>query len=158
MRLLLAAIVLVMLPQSAAQSPTTKEIDRDVWSVFSATVAGDDIAGMGKAYHPDAVLVNPRETTPISSALDRWGKDMVANKGKGIRATVEFRFTKRQDGATTAFEAGMFKYTTVEKGGAAKPGYYPFEALLTKSNGKWRVMMERQFDAVTEADWNKLPK
>lgn len=158
MRSILAALVLASALPQAAQSSSTKEIDRDVWSVFVATVSNDDIVRMGQAYFPNAVLVNPRETTPISAALDRWGKDMVANKAKGIRATVEFRFSNRQDGATTAFEAGIFKYTVIDKSGAAKPSYYPFEALLGKSNGKWLVMMERQFAAVTQAEWDKLPK
>jgi hypothetical protein len=42
----------------------------------------------------------------IGDALAGWGKDIVANKGKGIRANVEFRFMKLQDGAETSFETG----------------------------------------------------
>lgn len=136
----------------------SREIDRDVWSVFVTTVATDDIVRMGEAYYPNAVLVNPRETAPIKDTLDRWGKDMVAAKAKGNKAEVEFRFSRRQDGATTAFESGIFKYTVIEKSGARTSKFYPFEALLAKANGKWRVLMERQFAEVTQADWDKLPK
>ena len=136
----------------------SREIDRDVWSVFVTTVATDDIVRMGDAYYPNAVLVNPRETAPIKETLERWGKDMVAAKAKGNKAEVEFRFSRRQDGATTAFESGIFKYTIIEKSGARTSKFYPFEQLLAKANGKWRVLMERQFAEVTQAEWDKLPK
>ena len=144
-----------------AAAPTaqfSREIDRDVWAVFVKTVATDDIVGMGNAYYPNAVLVNPRETAPIKDTLERWGKDMVAAKAKGSKAEVEFRFSKRQDGATTAFELGIFKYSVIDKAGTKTSKFYPFEQLLAKANGKWRVLMERQFAEVTQAEWDKLPK
>jgi hypothetical protein len=84
-------------------APSSHDIDTDVWSVFVATVAADDIVGMGNVYFPNAVLVRPQGTDPIEETLDRWGRDMVAAKAKGNRATVEFRFSRRQDDATTAF-------------------------------------------------------
>jgi hypothetical protein len=93
----------------------------------------------------------PSTTSPIKETLDRWGKDMVAAKAKGNRATVEFRFSRRQDDATTAFEAGIFRYTVIEKSGTRTSKCYPFEALLGKTNGKWRVLMERQFAEVPPA-------
>lgn len=141
-----------------ATASTAHEIDRDIWSVFVATVAADDIAGMGRAYFPDAVLVSPNGTRPIKDTLERWGRDMAAAKAKGSRATVEFRFSRRQDDTTTAFETGIFKYTVIEKSGASNSKFYPFEQLLTKTNGKWRVLMERQFAEVTQEAWEKLPK
>jgi hypothetical protein len=83
---------------------------------------------------------------------------MVAAKGRGDKATVEFRFSLRQDDSTTAFEAGIFKYTVISKSGTSTPQFIPFEALLGKTNGSWRVLMERQLPAVTQAEWDKLKK
>lgn len=73
-------------------------------------------------------------------------------------ATVELRFSRRQDDSTTAFEVGIFKYTVISKDGVRTPAYFPFEELLVKTNGKWRVLMEHQFPAVTQEEWNKLPQ
>jgi hypothetical protein len=143
---------------AASNQQSTQDIDRDVWSVFVATVANDDIVRMGEAYFPNAVVVTPGGTSPIKETLDRWGRDMVAAKAKGNKATVEFRFSRRQDDAATAFESGIFKYTVIDKSGARTPKFYPFEALLGKTNGKWRVLMERQFAEVTQAEWDKLAK
>ena len=143
---------------ATTNAQSTQDIDRDVWSVFAATVAADDIVRMGEAYFPNAVVVMPNATSPIKETLDRWGKDMVAAKAKGNRATVEFRFSRRQDDATTAFEAGIFRYTVIEKSGTRTSKCYPFEALLGKTNGKWRVLMERQFAEVPPAEWDKLAK
>ena len=145
----------------ASQTPAASsahEIDRDIWSVFVATVAADDIVGMGRAYFPDAVLVSPKGTRPIKETLAGWGRDMVAAKARGDKATVEFRFSRRQDDGTTAFEAGIFKYTVIAKSGVSTPKFYPFEELLVKTNGKWRVLMERQFAEVTQEAWDKLPR
>jgi len=150
-------VVLLALATSQGAAPTSHDIDNDVWRVFVRTVATDDIAGMGAVYLPNAVLVNPRATASIKDTLERWGKDMVDAKAKGSKATVEFRFSRRQDDATTAFEAGIFKYTVIDKSGAGSPKFYPFEELLVKTNGKWRVAMERQFAEVTPAEWDKLP-
>ena len=143
---------------AAANAQSSQDIDRDVWSVLSATVAADDIVRMGETYFPNAVLVTPSSTSPIKEALDRWGRDMVAAKAKGNRATVEFRFSRRQDNASTAFEAGIFKYTVIEKAGTTTSKFYPFEALLGKADGKWRMLMERQFAEVTQAEWDRLAK
>ena len=144
-------------PVPTATAPSSHGIDLEVWSVFVATVAADDIVGMGNVYFPNAVLVRPRGTEPIKRTLEGWGRDMVAAKAKDSRATVEFRFSRRQDDATTAFDAGIFKYTVVEKSGASHPKFYPFEELLAKTDGKWRVLMERQFAEVTQEEWDKLP-
>jgi len=141
-----------------AVAPSSREIDLQVWSVFVATVAADDIVGMGNVYFPDAVLVRPRGTQPIKQTLEGWGRDMVAAKAKGSRATVEFRFSRRQDDASTAFDAGIFKYSVIEKSGASVSKFYPFEELIAKTDGKWRVLMERQFAEVTQEEWDKLPR
>ena len=152
--------ILVITAGASQTAPVSsaREIDRGIWSAVTATVAAEDIVGMGRLYSPEAVLVTPKGTTPIKETLERWGRDMVAAKARGDKATVEFRFSLRQDDSTTAFEAGIFKYTVITKVGVSRPQFHPFEALLVKSNGVWRVLMERQFGAVTQAEWDKLPK
>jgi ketosteroid isomerase-like protein len=82
---------------------------------------------------------------------------MVANKAKGIRANVEFRFSKRQDDAQTAFETGIFKYTLTDEAGVSTPRYRRLEALLVKNGGKWLIVMERPLEATDEAGWNAIP-
>ena len=152
-----ATVLLAQQTPAPAAISSSRDIDREIWAVIIDTVLKDDIVRMGATYLPDAVLVTPTGTQPIKTALDRWGRDMVANKAKGTHATVEFRFAQRLDGETTAFERGIFNYTTIDKDGKSTPGYYPFEELLITSGRKWRIVMERQFAAVTAADWAKLP-
>ena len=142
---------------AAAASPTSAEIDRDVWAPVAASVANDDIVAMARPYHPAAVLVTKAGTKPIAAALDGWGKDIVVAKKSGVRASVEFRFASRRDDATTAFETGIFKYSTTDRAGVSKPGYTQMEALLVKHDGKWRIVMEHQLESTTEAAWNALP-
>ena len=150
-------LTLLVTPAYAQSNANSAAIDREVWMPVAASVKNDDIVAMGKTYHPDAILVTRSGTKRISEALSGWGKDMVTNKGKGITATVEFRFSQRQDDAETAFETGMFKYTTKDKAGVSTPRYIKMEALLVKAGGKWRMIMEHQLEAVDEAAWNALP-
>ena len=154
---LVASLVAMTLPAMAA-AQSTAEIDRQVWQAVAASAANHDIVAMGRVYHPAAVLVSNTGTTPIAAALERWGKDMVTARANGSKASVAFRFTRRQDDATTAFEAGAFRYATPDKAGVETPGYVRFEALLVKTPDGWRMVMERQLDALTEAQWNALPR
>ena len=143
--------------QAVAVSPTSAEIDAQVWAAGAASVVNADIVAMGRTYHPAAVLVTNGGTRPIAAALDGWGKDMVVARKDGVRARVELRFDKRQDDATTAFEAGAFKYTTTDRAGKSTSSYTRLEALLVKTNGRWQTVMERQLDPITEEAWNQLP-
>jgi uncharacterized protein (TIGR02246 family) len=145
-------------PPAAAAAVSTADIDREIWTVLVESVRTDNITQMASTYAPDAVLVTPRTTQAMRDALAGWGRDMVANKAKGTTAKVEFRFSRRMDNATTAFESGIFNYTTIDSAGVAKPGLYPFEELLVKKDGHWQILMERQFAAASQADWDKLPK
>ncbi len=150
----LTVILLVLGAPLHAQSSAA--IDADIWSAISASVVNADIAAMARTYHPDAVLVSSAGTRPIRQALDGWGKDMASSKANGTRATVEFRFSLRQDDAETAFEAGVFKYTVIDRAGVGTPSYRRLETLLVKQNGTWRILMERQLDAVSQQVWDGM--
>jgi len=139
-------------------TPATHEIDVDVWNVVVDTVKTHDIIRMGSTYFPDAILVGPKGTKAITKALEKWGRDMIDAQAKGDSATVAFRFSRREDDSETAFESGIFKYTEIEKSGSTASAYIPFEQLLLKKNGKWRILMERQLPDVTQGDWDKLPR
>ena len=157
-RLALVVSLVAMALPAMASAQSTAEIDRQVWQAVAASAASHDIVAMGRVYHPAAVLVSNTGTTPIAAALERWGKDVVTARANGSKASVAFRFTRRQDDATTAFEAGAFRYATTDKAGVETPGYVRFEALLVKTPDGWRMVMERQLDAITEAQWSALPR
>lgn len=73
LRLALVSLVALSLP---AGSPTSAEIDAQVWSAVAASVVAGDIVAMGRTYHPAAVLVSNTGTKPIATTLADWGKDM----------------------------------------------------------------------------------
>jgi ketosteroid isomerase-like protein len=133
--LLALSLLLTGLAEPRQSGPTSAAIDADVWKPVSASVVNDDIAAMGKVYHPEAILVTSAGTRRISEALAGWGKDIVANKANGTRATVAFRFTNRQDDAETAFETGIFRCTVTDRAGKVRPSYTRMEALLVGSSG-----------------------
>ena len=149
-------LVCLSVGSAFAEGTSTREIDRDVWSVVSRTVVESDIEGMAAIYHADAVLVANSGTVPIAEQLAKWGQDMEDAKRDGTSASVSFRFTSRQDDKKTAFETGMFKYTVTAPSGTETSYYVPFEQLLVKKGGKWLILMERQLEAADEAAWAAL--
>lgn len=155
---LVFVIAAVTTAPAAVAAQCTTDIDQQVWQAGAKSVVDHDIVAMSRVYHPAAVLVSQKGTTPIADALARWGRDTVTAKKDGVRAFVEFRFTTRQDDATTAFEAGAFRYGTIDKAGVSKPSYVRFEALLVKTSAGWQMVMERQLAAITESEWNALPR
>ena len=158
--LIAAAVLAVWAAPLSAQGaePSSGAIDAQVWSVVSTTVVEHDIAGMAATYHPDAVVVTPQGTMPVARALAGWGQSMETMKGNGSRAAVAFRFSLRQDGAETAFESGMFNYAVTDSAGATTRYIIPFEALLVRKDGRWLIVMERQFAAADETAWNAMAR
>ncbi len=150
------AAVALCLASMRATAQSSAAIDRDVWAPVAASVANGDIVAMGRVYHPQAVLVSRNGTQTIREALVGWGQGIEADKKSGTTATVEFRFSTRQDNGETAFETGIFKYTVIAPNGTKTPSYTRLETLIVRHDGKWRILMERQLDAVTEAEWNAL--
>lgn len=139
-----------------ADESVSREIDQHVWSAVSRTVAEDDIKGMSQLYHPDAVIVSAKGTAPITGQLVKWGQGMEAQKQQGIQASASFRFSSRSDNDDTAFETGVFKYTTGGPDLESKIIYVRFESLLIKKSGRWLILMERQLEEVDEAVWTAL--
>ncbi|MGE0552615.1 MAG: DUF4440 domain-containing protein [Gemmatimonadales bacterium] len=152
---LLAALAPLPLRAQAAHG-TTEAIDAAVWRPVTAAVAADDIATLGRVYHPDAVLVTSDGTLPIADAIVGWGRDMEEAKRMGTRATVSLRFGRRQDDARTAFESGVFAYATTAASGERTVRYTRFEALLVLQGGRWLILMERQLEPVDERVWRSL--
>ncbi len=139
-----------------ADETSTGKIDAQVWSVVSRTVAEHDIAGMAAVYHPAAVLVHAGATVPITPQLASWGEGMERMKDAGITAQVSFRFDTRQDDENTAFETGIFRYSTVDPSGVENASLVRLEALLIKQDGTWLIVMERQLGAAEESEWKAL--
>ncbi len=135
---------------------TSLQIDRDTWSVISRAVKNANIDAMASTYHPDAVLVSDSETRPIRDALEGWGKGMKDSKENGNAARVAFRFSSRQDDEHSAFERGIFKYTSIDSSGNEEHLFMHFESLLVKKDDRWLYLMERQLEVTDEASWNAL--
>ena len=119
-------------------------------------VVENDFDGMAAAYHKDAVLVSPKGTALISNEIPRWRADGEKLKASGGRATLSFRFKKRQVDEATAFEQGIFRYGTIDAEGKESIAFAHFEDLNLLVNGKWHTIMERQIDVATEDEWNAL--
>ena len=115
--------------------------------------------GMKSLYHQDAVVVKPDTTFAVSRAFKvRWKKEILEVKNGKRANTLAFRFSKRIGDNNTAFEKGIYHYTSVDTatGNVIGDAYIHFETLLVKVNNRWVTLMEYQQEEATETEWNAL--
>lgn len=129
------------------------------WVALAKTAKEGDFDGMKALYHEDAVLVKTDTTIAISEAFKyRWKKEIMEVRD-GIRANeLEFRFTKRIGNDITAYEKGIYHYTSIEteSGNVLGDAYIHFETLLIKEDDQWVALMEYQKTEATQAQWNSI--
>jgi ketosteroid isomerase-like protein len=128
------------------------------WAEVSRAVREGDFKAYVATCHPEGVLVSGTKqmSQPLATALARWEKDFIATREGKVRGNVEFRFSRRLGDATTAHETGIFRYTSLEAGAPPKYEWMRLEALLVKRGDTWKILMENQIGAATQADWDAL--
>ena len=109
--------------------------------------------------HKDGVFVSGKSNKayPLSHALERWKQDFTDTKSGRVKASVEFRFSKRLGDKTTAHETGMFFYSRVNADGTKTMYYIHLEALLIK-RGTWKTMMEYQKSEGVEKELKEIER
>lgn len=134
-----------------------EEID-DFWAEASRTVAEGDYEGYANTFHPNAIFVNgiSKSSYPISQALAGWKQGFDNTKAGKMTASVEFRFSERLHGKTTAHETGIFNYSWQNEGEQKQNVLIHFQGLLTKVSGEWKLMMEYQVSEATTEEWKNL--
>ena len=141
-----------------ARLDALREQELDIyWAEVSRSVNAGDFEGYAATCHAEGVLVSGTSDTsyPLTRALARWKQGFLDTKSGAMKASVEFRFSKRIGDATTAHELGIFRYEAV-KDGASKVSLIHFEALLMKKTHGWQILMENQKSVALEEEWLAL--
>ena len=127
------------------------------WAEVSRSVKAGDFEGYKATCHPDGVLISGKKKTSylLAKALEIWKPGIDATKAGKVKASVDFRFSKRWGDARTAHEIGMFRYQHVDEKGVAKTEYIHLEALLVKKD-RWLILMENQKSSGTKEEWESL--
>ena len=137
-------------------SARLEELDA-YWTEVSRTVKEGDFDGYAATCHEDGILISGNKGTSylLAKALQGWKNEFDQTKEGTMKASVDFRFSKRWGDAGTAHETGMFRYASQMGDGEEKVAYIHLEALLVKRNG-WKVLMENQKGEGTKGEWEKL--
>lgn len=145
---------------SNASTEPQSELDA-LWAETSRVVAEGDFDGYGALFHPEAVLVNGIRGTsyPIATALAGWKQGFDDTREGRMVASVEFRFSERLIGETTAHETGIFRYAWGEPGtpvDSLQASLIHFQALTVRKEGRWRMVMEYQIAIASPEEWESL--
>lgn len=149
------------LDESNADLQRIAEIDRTYWGEISRTVKEGDFEGYKATCHENAVLVatagKNKRSEPMTVALARWKQGFMDTKQGKQMDNVQFRFSKRIGGETTAHETGIFYFTSHDSTGKLlTESYTHLEALLVKQGDRWVCLMEFQKSAATKEEWDAL--
>lgn len=128
------------------------------WAEVSRTVRTGDFEGYSATCHEEGVLVSGKSNSSVTlaAALEAWKPGFVNTKEGKSRDNVEFRFSQRIVGETSAHETGIFHFTSTDGTGTIRDSYIHFEALLVKQEGVWKILMEYQKNEGTKAEWDNL--
>ncbi|MBO3697728.1 nuclear transport factor 2 family protein [Roseivirga sp. E12] len=146
--------------QTQKDSVRMAEIDR-FWERLNQSVIEGDFEAYKKCFHKDAVIVfasgEYKTSVPIAVALKGWEQGFKDVKEGKTKVNVEFRFSQRMGDETTAYETGMFIYTSTDNASKATNKFIiPFDMLLVKRNNQWYGMMEVQKPLATQEEWDAL--
>ena len=128
------------------------------WIEAERQVKEGDFEAYSTSFHHDAILVNgiSKNSIPIKEALDGWEKGFKNTRLRKMKASVEFRFSESILGTSSAYQKGIFFYTSERTEQSPVSVFIHFEVLLTKSNDIWKILMEYQKKYATHEDWNRL--
>jgi len=154
----LVLICFCFLPIGALASGKHPSSTDGLYREIIRTVVEVDFKAMAEAYHPDAVLVTAKQSMPINIVMKRWKKEGEKFQKEGGTAILSFRFSDRKLSETTAFETGIFRYSSIDKYGVVKTMYSHFQDLNVKKNGRWLTVMEHQQNLSSVAEWDALPE
>lgn len=152
-------IIIVLLALSSNLFAQTSNNELIIfWIEAERQVKEGDFEAYTASFHLDAILVNgiSKISIPIKEALDGWEKGFKDTRQKKMEASVEFRFSETILGTSSAYQKGIFHYTSEYIGQSPVSVFIHFEVLLTKSNGIWEILMEYQKGYATNEDWIRL--
>ncbi len=170
-KLLIPFVFLLSFYAVTANGDTEKNNDQDsskriseikqLYAEVSRTVKEGDFEGYKATYHKDAVVVyttaSKKGSIPIPTALKNWKIDFTDTKAGKTRNNVAFRFSQRVGDETTAFDSGIFHFTSIDKDGTYKAdAYVNFEMLMVKRKGSWYILMEYQKSKASESEWLEM--
>lgn len=137
------------------------EIDKSYWKEISRTVKEGDFEGYKATCHENAVLVTTsgknKYSVPMTAALAGWKQGFLDTKNGKQMDNVQFRFSQRIGGETTAHETGIFYFTSHDSTGKLiAESYTHLEALLVKQGDKLVCLMEYQKSKAAKEEWDAL--
>jgi ketosteroid isomerase-like protein len=120
------------------------EINRDIWTPFANAYEAGDVEAYLRLHRPD--FVRGEGNRKRVSNLEEYSRDMraffAAQKERGARFTVAFRFTERLARADMAHERGVFAFTLYAKQGPGRTSYGRFHTLARKDGEAWRLVVD----------------
>ncbi len=144
-------------PLASPVTAAANEIDA-YWAEVERAMSEGDFAAYADTIHPQGVIISGNKQTsyPLTQALSRWKSDFEDTSSGRVRTDLKFRFSHRYHDLTTAHQSGIFRYSSDRQDAKATTDYIAFEALLTKLDDKWQMLMEYQKRPATETEWNNL--
>jgi uncharacterized protein YciI/ketosteroid isomerase-like protein len=156
-----APIVKVFPKIKIANDPATiaalKEINRDIWTPFTAAYAAGDAEKYLSLHTPDFIRATVEDVQGFKGALANAQLHFRWNRDNGRRCEIAFTFFERVVGAELASERGIYRYTSIANDGARQDYFGKFHVFHRKVGEIWKIAVDYDSDeegSIGEADFN----
>ncbi|HMQ48966.1 MAG TPA: DUF6265 family protein [Saprospiraceae bacterium] len=137
-----------------------QEINRDIWTPFSAAYATNDAEKYIALHTPDFIRATGGQYPEVKNR-DAYQQSVQThfnyNKEQKRRVEIAFTFFERVAGENTASERGIYRYTAIAADGTQSHFYGKFHVFLRKIEGVWKIAVDydsNEDGSIGEGDFN----
>ena len=154
--LLALPILLLSTRYTYCQKENLKDVNTQVWAVFSSSYETLDAERFESIHHDDFIRVSGNQKTIsrkdgyIGGFKQRWASSKRSQ-------AISFRFTERINNGDIGSERGIYKFT-IDPGTEKERSFYgKFHVVLKKANGEWKILVDYDSDeanTINETSYN----
>ncbi|GEM_PF-2537847 len=139
----------IHIPRDAGNTARLKEINRDIWTPFSAAYATFDAEKYLNLHTPDFIRANgggQPTVRDLKGYRDHVADGFERGKASKRRADIAFSFFERVAGESLASERGIYRYTAIAPDSSRQHYYGKFHVFHRKVDGRWKIAVDYDSD------------
>lgn len=146
----------VKIPQDPENLQRLAEINRDIWTPFSAAYASFDADKYLGLHSKDFIRGTVNETRNLDQYAEHVRRQFKRSRESGGKVQIDFSFFERVSSPESASERGIYRYAFTPSGAETQYYYGRFHVFHRKIQGKWKIVVDYDSDednSIGEADF-----
>lgn len=142
LNLLVYTVLLIIGHQGIAQEAIEKEVNEQVWKVFTESWEKYDAATFNSIHSDDVFRASSGGLTIGQDYLDQNIRMFEQGAKSGRTKTIQFSFDQRNYKGDVGYEVGYYKVDVKRADGSSSTFYARFHVKLKKVKGQWKITQD----------------